>query len=550
MTSLRACLFLVLLWAVVYLPGLGSQEIRGEEWRRILPGRTMLNTGEWVVPQIGGKPYLRKPPLINWISAASFKVTGVQNEWSARLPSVLTVLAAALGMFLLLRKALGGKAALVGAVFFLGMAGVVEKGRLAELEIYYIAFTGLAFAGWLAGLMRTVGRWWSWTMVGVFLGLGMLIKGPVHLLFFYTLVIGGCWGAGRWRGLFSLAHVWALVLCLGIFSAWAVPFAQEYGKMVGVSAGEVLDYWKDQIASRTTSSSEPTEVEDESMPMEGFLTRVPGAAALFLPWVLVALLGWRRRDREKAFEDEDKRRLFVGLVWGAFAGWLIMMLMPGAISRYVAPLFAPVAILAGWFLTGWWSGNGGNVGIWWRRVLLVLVVLAAAGTVVFGVMLLGSHGGVAVLGIVMAAALGVGIWWGLPQDASLLKLSTWTTLALGLGALMVVLIDMRRVEIVKPTALAMRAVMEPAEGPLYLFRLGATPYLFYLPEDAVEVVDRKTIPKGKLRWMLTDAESFERYGARLQRDHGAAEVRGEFFGTWGARETGEKMLMIRFAGSE
>jgi 4-amino-4-deoxy-L-arabinose transferase-like glycosyltransferase len=548
MTSLRACLLLSLLWAVVYLPGLGSQEIRGEEWRRILPGRTMINTGEWLVPQIGGKPYLRKPPLINWISAASFKLTGIQNEWSARLPSVLTVLGAAVGMWWFLHKAVGVQSALVGSVFFLGMAGVVEKGRLAELEVYYIAFTGLAFAAWLAGLMGTLKTGWSWTWAGVFLGLGMLIKGPVHLLFFYALVIGGCWGARRWKGLFSLAHLWALVLCFGIFAAWAVPFAQAYGKMVGVSPGEVLEYWNAQIASRATSADSTASISEEDGAVEGMVTRMSGAVALFLPSILVLLLAGRRRDRVKAFGDGDRRRLYLGLMLGAVAGWLVMMLMPGASARYVAPLFAPVALLTGWFMADWWSDDGGLVGIWWRRVLLGVVGLVALGALVFAGLLLGEHLAVAALGLGLALGLGIGVWWGLPRGASLLKLSSWTTLALGLGALMVVLIDLRRDEIVKPTALAMKAVMDPSEGPLYVLRLGATPYLFYLPGDAVEVANWKEIPKGKMSWLLTDQVSYERYGSRLQRDHGEAEVRGEFDGTWGARELGKKMLVIRFAG--
>ena len=60
-----------LYWAAIFLPGLGSHELKGEEGRRILPGQQMLRSGEWVVPFSEGEPYLRKPPLINWVIAAS-----------------------------------------------------------------------------------------------------------------------------------------------------------------------------------------------------------------------------------------------------------------------------------------------------------------------------------------------------------------------------------------------------------------------------------------------------------------------------------------------
>ena len=41
---------MLLVWAAIYLPGLGSLEIRGEEGRRILPAVTMLQTGNYLVP--------------------------------------------------------------------------------------------------------------------------------------------------------------------------------------------------------------------------------------------------------------------------------------------------------------------------------------------------------------------------------------------------------------------------------------------------------------------------------------------------------------------
>ena len=54
----------------------------------------MLDTGRWVVPQVGGVPYLSKPPLINWLVAAAFRLSGTHSEWAARAPSALAVLGA------------------------------------------------------------------------------------------------------------------------------------------------------------------------------------------------------------------------------------------------------------------------------------------------------------------------------------------------------------------------------------------------------------------------------------------------------------------------
>src|SRR5436309_12998495 len=92
----QSALIIVLLWTAIYLPALRSLEIKSEEGRRILPAVSMLETGNYIVPQVGSEPYFRKPPLVNWLVAGSFKLFGARNEWTARLPSVLCVLAVAL----------------------------------------------------------------------------------------------------------------------------------------------------------------------------------------------------------------------------------------------------------------------------------------------------------------------------------------------------------------------------------------------------------------------------------------------------------------------
>src|SRR5438105_2564361 len=85
-----------LLWTVIYLPALGSLPIKGEEGRRILPAVSMIESGNYLVPEVGGQPYFNKPPLLNWLIAASFKIWHARNEWTARLPSALSVLIVAL----------------------------------------------------------------------------------------------------------------------------------------------------------------------------------------------------------------------------------------------------------------------------------------------------------------------------------------------------------------------------------------------------------------------------------------------------------------------
>src|SRR3954469_18372763 len=119
MSRAGSLMLVIACWAATYLPGLGSLEIKGEEGRRILPAVTMLQTGNYLVPQVGSEPYFRKPPLINWAVAASFKLTGLRNEWTARLPSVVSVLLVALAFLTIARPSLGAVGSLMAALIWL-----------------------------------------------------------------------------------------------------------------------------------------------------------------------------------------------------------------------------------------------------------------------------------------------------------------------------------------------------------------------------------------------------------------------------------------------
>src|SRR3954465_1665132 len=107
MSRVASFCFVIGWWAAIFLPGLGSLEIKGEEGRRILPAVTMLETGNYLVPQVGSEPYFRKPPLVNWLLAGAFQFTGIRTEGRPRLPSVLCVLFVALAFITVARTSLG-----------------------------------------------------------------------------------------------------------------------------------------------------------------------------------------------------------------------------------------------------------------------------------------------------------------------------------------------------------------------------------------------------------------------------------------------------------
>ncbi|MDQ6939126.1 MAG: glycosyltransferase family 39 protein, partial [Verrucomicrobiota bacterium] len=171
MSRPRAFFLVMAVWALIYLPGLGALEIKGEEGRRILPAVSMLQTGHYLVPQVGSEPYFRKPPLINWLVAASFKTFGKRNEWTARIPSALCILIVALAFLTIARPALGESGSLAAALIWMTNFGMIEKGRLIEIEALYVSLGGLAMICWLSWWQTGRSKWLTWIVPWIFLGL-------------------------------------------------------------------------------------------------------------------------------------------------------------------------------------------------------------------------------------------------------------------------------------------------------------------------------------------------------------------------------------------
>ena len=132
---------------------------KGEEGRRILPARVMMQTGDYVLPWSEGKCYHRKPPLLNWSIAASFKALGGESEFAARLPSALSVLLLALTAVWAGRILAGPSGAWWLPLVILTTIGAVEKGRLAEIEALFFSLSRIGMLGGLAGWYRGGSPW-------------------------------------------------------------------------------------------------------------------------------------------------------------------------------------------------------------------------------------------------------------------------------------------------------------------------------------------------------------------------------------------------------
>ena len=87
-TSRNASLFVVTALALLF-GGLSARSLWGSEDRWAEISRQMLATRDWFHPVINGELYFYKPLFTYWWIIATEWFTGVLDEFTVRLPSVM-----------------------------------------------------------------------------------------------------------------------------------------------------------------------------------------------------------------------------------------------------------------------------------------------------------------------------------------------------------------------------------------------------------------------------------------------------------------------------
>lgn len=142
--------------------------------------RVMVDTGNWVTPQLApDEPFWAKPPLSIWATALSFKIFGV-SEFTARIPALIAMLFV---VFLTQRfnKNLYpvSHSALPGVILLTSVLGFVSAGAVMTDAVLAVSTTLAMMSFYIA--LRDQRREYFYLFF-LALGVGMLAKGPTALV--------------------------------------------------------------------------------------------------------------------------------------------------------------------------------------------------------------------------------------------------------------------------------------------------------------------------------------------------------------------------------
>jgi 4-amino-4-deoxy-L-arabinose transferase-like glycosyltransferase len=313
---------------LIFLGGLGRLPLFGrDESLYAEAAREMCASGDWLTPTVNGGPFFEKPPLLYWMSAASFRLFGV-SAFAARLPVALTAV-----LTVLLTAALGARvwnrrAGLLAGLALATSLQMATIGRMGIMDVPLTCLTLLAllcYAQW-----RISGKLAFAPLFGLSIGLGVLLKalaGGIPMLVaavHYTLYRGAP------RRLWLAPALLACACCLVVAAPWFVA--------MWARGGEVY---------RSTLFLHE-HLRRILHPMQGHGGPVLYYAALiaitFFPWV--AFLPAAVRPRNAGADDRSRLWYSLAVVW-IIAVLVPFSLISTKLPGYVTPLFPAMALLVG-----------------------------------------------------------------------------------------------------------------------------------------------------------------------------------------------------------
>lgn len=281
----------------------------------------MNRRGEWITPYYNGAPWFEKPIFTYWAGKPFIAIFGTQ--WGARLPSILAT-ALTLGvLFWFVRRRLNLTVFNWTGLILGSSLLYVALGRMLMTDPWLNLALVTAFLTFYESIVGDVR--WRWASAAA-LGVGVLAKGPVADILFFTVLGVVAWRLPELRSKLRGGWLVGLLIHLAVVATWYMPaylvngqtFVQKFlieQNLQRFLGGDAAHTWKNPLS---------------------YLTYVGVILLGMLPWSGWIYKAWPRKQA-------DPLRVFLA----AWAGVVfVFFTVSGAkLPHYVLPCFVPLAIL-------------------------------------------------------------------------------------------------------------------------------------------------------------------------------------------------------------
>ncbi|MCA9162965.1 MAG: glycosyltransferase family 39 protein [Planctomycetales bacterium] len=401
----RFLLLLILLASAVMLPWLGRTRFWDQdEGFFASTAAEMYARGDWIVPTFNGRMFGHKPPWMYWMMMLGFETFGV-NEFAARLGSAIFGIATVLLTYDFGRRLFSDRAGWWAGLALASCWMFNIVARAATPDVYLVFFVTLSlylFARWgflsqlpeqqaegiepsqIRGQNSALpSRWSQFALIYAVMGLAVLVKGPLGVLF--PMAVIGMFllcmtrrrdlpsDANRWRrwreawrpfGIVNFCGtVWrmrpltAAALVLFVAGPW-------YAAVGWKTNGEFLNEFFGVHHFRRFT----TPMDNHRGPIFYYL---PAVLAGMFPWSIFAVPGMLYVIRGLRSSKQRPQLTFL-LCWaGVFIG--LFSLASTKLPNYVLPAYPALALLCGAMVDGWLADRR-QVSLPWIRVGLTVMI--------------------------------------------------------------------------------------------------------------------------------------------------------------------------------
>jgi 4-amino-4-deoxy-L-arabinose transferase-like glycosyltransferase len=350
-----AVLLVVALAAVLLAPGLGRAPFDDPgEGQHAEIARELVG-GSWLTLRLNGVRYFDKPPLLYWLTAASFGLFGL-TEGAARLAPLLGALLAVAATALLGVRLLGPGGGALAGLALLSCALFVAFARYVRPESLFVGAIAWGFTGLLLADTRLLPQALHlrgprngprtppaadnrsgavWAVSGsAALGVAALAKDPLGLVGPLVAIAVAAALAGRLRPVRAWLSPLGLALMVVVGFGWYAVAALT----------EPAFLWYTVVDNHLLNVARMRQFPDEDVPLSAleFLTAAGFGA---FPWIVAAAVTVGALARARAWRDPAE------LPWVALALWAVgvlafFTLSPFKLPHYGLPAYPALALLA------------------------------------------------------------------------------------------------------------------------------------------------------------------------------------------------------------
>lgn len=359
-TSRNASLFVVTALALLF-GGLSARSLWGSEDRWAEISRQMLATRDWFHPVINGELYFYKPLFTYWWIIATEWFTGVLDEFTVRLPSVMAGVITLWATYSLGRRLWNAQLAWLALWLLLTSYGFLFWTHAAAAEMANVAFIMLAVAWFFRNPGGTT--FGNYLVFWLICAVGAEMKGLTAFIVPALLLLPWLIRERRLLLHLNVAHLFAALIGIGVFllpylGAALLPMHASY-----VLPGDGLSGLELIVHENMVRFFQPFDHRD---PVYSYLYHVP---RLVLPWALVliaavyvAVRSYRKADWQDRWLLEAILLVFIFFTLSGSRRWY-----------YILPILPFCSLLMARYLQALPAGSLHTVALLATQVLLSLV---------------------------------------------------------------------------------------------------------------------------------------------------------------------------------